>query len=88
MRKRSKGSSWEACINVLFTLIYIGYWWVIFQQIFYGNTFLIYICIIPFIILLYLQSLCITFIENRREKKLVLSLEKTLKRYGADRVKF
>ena len=84
-RKRGISSA-EALVNVLFTFIYIAYWWLVLQQIFQGSLYLIYVSIVPFILMMYVQSLTIKGIERKRERQLMLSVEKSVERYN-NRVK-
>ncbi|MGD7045121.1 hypothetical protein [Jeotgalibacillus proteolyticus] len=85
MSRRSKASS-EGPVNFLFLFFYIIYWWFVLQQIFQGRLILIYVSIIPFFLLLYLQSLTIKLIERKKEKKLLLSVERSIQR-GRERAK-
>ncbi|TFE02020.1 hypothetical protein [Jeotgalibacillus salarius] len=86
MRKKRSRSSGEGPINLTFTIIYIGYWWLILQEIFQGASHFIYISIVPFIGLMFLHSLASKWVEKRKEKQLVLSVEKSIARYK-DRIK-
>lgn len=86
MRKKRSRSSGEGLINLTFTIIYISYWWFILQEIFQGASHFIYISIIPFIGLMFLHSLASKWQERRREKQLVMSVEKSIARYR-DRIK-
>ncbi|AJD90094.1 hypothetical protein JMA_07770 [Jeotgalibacillus malaysiensis] len=86
MRKKRSRSSGEGLINLTFTIIYIGYWWFILQEIFKGESHFIYISIIPFIGLMFLHSLATKWHERRKEKQLVLSVEKSIARYK-DRIR-
>ncbi|KIL48698.1 hypothetical protein KR50_12830 [Jeotgalibacillus campisalis] len=86
MSRGRRKASLEGPVNVLFLFFYISYWWFVLQQIFEGRLIFIYVSIIPFLLMLYLQSLTITLMEKKREKKLLISVERSIER-GRQRVK-
>ncbi|TDL31526.1 hypothetical protein E2R51_14285 [Jeotgalibacillus sp. S-D1] len=81
MSRKRRSSSSEGWVGLFFTFLYIGYWWFILHKIFEGTYYYIYISIIPFLLLMYAHTLVIKIIERKREKLLLISVEKSLERY-------